>query len=169
MKICIIGISGAGKTTLAQKLSEEFNLTAYGYDDIYWNKTQTEYVKNSPETMKSLISEIKSKESWIMEGSYDKRLAPFFADCSLIIRLNIPYRVCAFRIIKRFLISQLKGVRPKETFMNTLELLRFAKQFDQRLDDFFAANPMFAEKVKVVHDAPSCSRAIANYAASHNH
>lgn len=109
MKICIIGISGAGKTTLAQKLSEEFSLPAYAYDEIYWDKTQAEYVKNTPETMKSLISEIKSKESWIMEGSYDKRLAPFFADSSLIIRLNIPYRVCAYRIIKRFLISQLKG------------------------------------------------------------
>ncbi|WBM62285.1 AAA family ATPase [Providencia sp. PROV188] len=169
MKICIIGISGAGKTTLAQKLSEEFNLPAYGYDDIYWNKTQMEYVKNTPETMNSLISEIKSKESWIMEGSYDKRLAPFFVDCSLIIRLNIPYRVCAFRIIKRFLISQLKGMRPKETLMNTLELLRFAKHFDQRLDEFFAANPIFAEKVKFAHDTPSCFREIANYTASHIH
>ncbi|WP_272534060.1 EutP/PduV family microcompartment system protein [Providencia sp. PROV212] len=62
MKICIIGISGAGKTTLAQKLSEEFNLPAYGYDDIYWNKTQMEYVKNTPETMNSLISEINLKK-----------------------------------------------------------------------------------------------------------
>lgn len=169
MKICIIGISGAGKTTLAQKLSEEFSLPAYAYDEIYWDKTQAEYVKNTPETMKSLISEIKSKESWIMEGSYDKCLAPFFADSSLIIRLNIPYRVCAYRIIKRFLISQLKGGRPKETFMNTIELLHFAKQFDQRLDDFFAANPMFAEKVKVVHDTQSCFREMTNHAASHNH
>lgn len=53
--------------------------------------------------------------------------------------------------------------------MNTIELLHFAKQFDQRLDDFFAANPMFAEKVKVVHDTQSCFREMTNHAASHNH
>ncbi|WP_195848029.1 MULTISPECIES: AAA family ATPase [unclassified Providencia] len=169
MKICIIGISGAGKTTLAQKLSEEFNLPAYGYDDIYWDKSQIEYVKNPQDKIKALVADIKSQDNWIVEGAYDKRLAPFFADSSLIIRLKVPYRVCAFRIIKRFLLSQLTGVRPKETWMNTLELLRFAKHFDQRLDEFFAANPIFAEKVKVVHDAQLCSREIANYTASHIH
>ncbi|CAG9419099.1 AAA family ATPase [Providencia alcalifaciens] len=169
MKICIIGISGAGKTTLAQKLSKEFSLPAYGYDEIYWDKSQMEYVKNPQDKIKSLVADIKSQDNWIVEGAYDKRLAPFFADSSFIIRLKIPYRVCAFRVIKRFLLSQLAGVRPKETLMNTLELLRFAKQFDLRLDEFFAANPIFAEKVKVVHDIQSCSREIANHAASHNH
>nr|WP_282560255.1 hypothetical protein [Providencia alcalifaciens] len=39
-------------------------------------------------------------------------------------------------------------------------------QFDQRLDKFFAANPVFAEKIKVVHDTQSCSCEIANHAAS---
>ncbi|WP_036965688.1 hypothetical protein [Providencia alcalifaciens] len=110
MKICIIGISGAGKTRLAQKLLEEFSLPAYGYDEIYWDKPQTEYVKKTLGTMKSLISEIKCKDSRIMEGSYDKCLVPFFA-----------------------------------------------------------ANPIFAEKVKIVHDTQSYFREITNHATSHNH
>ncbi|MBQ0528704.1 AAA family ATPase [Providencia rettgeri] len=160
MKVCIIGTSGAGKTTLSAKLSDVFNTPVYGYDEIYWDKTQQEYIKNPQSTINALVLAITSKTEWIVEGAYDKRLIPFFNDCTLIIRLIIPYRICAFRIVKRYLSSKLTTTGPKETLFNTIELLRFAKQFDKRLDDFFAQNPLFASKVIIINDNKQCIGAI---------
>ncbi|PHM49487.1 AAA family ATPase [Xenorhabdus miraniensis] len=156
MKICIVGPSGAGKTTASKKLALEFHTTAYQFDKIYWDRTQEEYVKNSQEVINDLVREIKAKNEWIVEGAYDKRLIPFFKECSLIIRFKVPYWICAIRIVKRFLLSKLARTRPKETFYNTLELLRFAKQFDNRLDNFFDIHPEFVSKIVIVSDSCSC-------------
>ncbi|ETT05310.1 hypothetical protein HMPREF1565_1895 [Providencia alcalifaciens RIMD 1656011] len=41
--------------------------------------------------------------------------------------------------------------------------------YDKCLVPFFAANPIFAEKVKIVHDTQSYFREITNHATSHNH
>ncbi|MDH2394794.1 AAA family ATPase [Providencia rettgeri] len=156
MKICIIGTTGAGKTTLSAKLADEFNTPVYGYDEIYWNKTQAEYIKNPQPIINGLVLEITSKKEWIIEGAYDRRLTPFFHDYTLIIRLNVPYHICAFRIVKRYLASKFTTIGPKETFFNTVELLRFAKQFDKQLDDFFAQNPLFSSKVIIIDNSKQC-------------
>ncbi|MBG5918808.1 AAA family ATPase [Providencia stuartii] len=160
MKVCIIGISGAGKTTLAKKLSIKFNTPAYAYDDVYWDKSNGEYIKNTQEVMNSLISDIKYQGGWIVEGAYDRRMTSFFEECSLIIRLKTPYRVCAFRIIKRFLLARIARQKPKETLLNTIELLRFAKKFDNKLDIFFNSNQSLLQKVVEVNDINQCSLAI---------
>ena len=47
MKICIIGPSGAGKTTVATQLAKELSLPVYEFDAIYWDMTGKEYRKNS--------------------------------------------------------------------------------------------------------------------------
>ncbi|EMX8630164.1 AAA family ATPase, partial [Acinetobacter baumannii] len=49
MKICIVGPSGAGKTTLSKKLEKELNISAYAFDGIYWNLSGTVFIKNSEE------------------------------------------------------------------------------------------------------------------------
>lgn len=163
MKICIVGISGAGKTTLAKKLSIEFNTPNYGYDDVYWDKSGGEYIKNHQHVIESLVSNIKSQDAWIVEGAYDRRMVPFFESCSLIIRLKTPYWLCMIRIVKRFLWSKIVATTPKETVANTFELLDFAKQFDRQLDQFFASNPHFSPKIITIDDAKQCSTAIKRH------
>lgn len=163
MKVCIIGTSGAGKTTLAKKLAIELNIPAYEYDDIYWNKSSGEYSKNTQKMISSLVSAVKSERDWIVEGAYDRRMVPFFEDCSLIIRLKIPYRVCALRIIKRYLLAKIRKTRHKETILNTIELLSFAKRFDNQLNVFFDSNLAFMHKVIEVNNAKQCSLKIKKY------
>ncbi|MCG9951814.1 AAA family ATPase [Providencia rettgeri] len=163
MKVCIIGISGAGKTTLAKKLAIELNVPTYAYDDIYWNKRSGEYIKNTPEIINSLVSAIKSERDWIVEGAYDRRMLPLFEDCSLIIRLKIPYRICVLRIIKRYLLAKITKTRHKETILNTIELLRFAKRFDNQLNVFFDSNPAVMHKIVEVNNTKQCSLEIKKH------
>ncbi|WP_335975654.1 AAA family ATPase [Acinetobacter calcoaceticus] len=79
MKICIVGPSGAGKTTIAKKLAEELKISAHAFDEIYWDLSGTEFVKNSEETISVGINKISLQESWIVEGAYDKRLEKFLS------------------------------------------------------------------------------------------
>ncbi|EHU1559221.1 AAA family ATPase [Acinetobacter baumannii] len=58
MKICIIGPSGAGKTTLSKKLEKELNISAYAFDGIYWNLSGTVFIKNSEEIISYGIKQI---------------------------------------------------------------------------------------------------------------
>ncbi|MCF4714074.1 AAA family ATPase [Acinetobacter baumannii] len=61
MKICIVGPSGAGKTTLSKKLEKELNISAYAFDGIYWNLSGTVFIKNSEEIISYGIKQRQSK------------------------------------------------------------------------------------------------------------
>lgn len=58
MKICIVGPSGAGKTTLSKKLEKELNISAYAFDGIYWNLSGTVFIKKSEEIISYGIKQI---------------------------------------------------------------------------------------------------------------
>ncbi|SUC47177.1 topology modulation protein [Providencia stuartii] len=158
MKICIIGPSGAGKTTVATQLAKELSLPVYEFDAIYWDMTGNEYRKNSEEFIKPQIEMILSTDRWIIEGAYDKRLYPFLLECSIIFRMNVPYYLRAIRLANRFLISTIMRKKPKETLLNTVELLRFSKKYDQRLNEFLASHNALSSKVIPIKNISLCRK-----------
>ncbi|ODL96765.1 AAA family ATPase [Acinetobacter pittii] len=146
MKICIVGPSGAGKTTITKKLADELKISTYGFDEIYWNISGTEFVKNSEETISSGTQEIILQDSWIVEGAYDKRLLPLLLECSLILKMEVPFYLRTIRLLQRYLKSVATGKRPKETLKNTIELIRFSYSFDKRLEKFLSSNAQLSKK-----------------------
>ncbi|CAI3146323.1 Shikimate kinase [Acinetobacter calcoaceticus] len=147
MKICIVGPSGAGKTTIAKKLAKELKISAHAFDEIYWNLSGTEFVKNSEETISVGIKQITLQDSWIAEGAYDKRLLPLLLECSLILKMEVPLYLRTIRLLQRYLKSVVTGKRPKETLKNTIELIQFSYSFDKRLEKFLSSNPQLSRKV----------------------
>ncbi|KWE95576.1 AAA family ATPase [Burkholderia ubonensis] len=158
MRVCIVGPSGAGKSTIARRLAHEFNLAAFEFDSIYWDLSGADFVKNSEESMAAAIGEIVARDSWIVEGAYDKRMAPFLAGCSVILKLEVPFWLRAVRLIRRYLRSSAEGKRPRETLWNTLHLVRFSYSFDRRLNRFLAEDADLSSKVVSARDASSCIR-----------
>ncbi|CAI3116650.1 Shikimate kinase [Acinetobacter calcoaceticus] len=147
MKICIVGPSGAGKTTITKKLAEELKISAHAFDEIYWNLSGTEFVKNSEETISFGIKQIILQDSWIVEGAYDKRLLPLLLECSLILKMEVPFYLRTIRLLQRYLKSVVTGKRPKETLKNTIELIQFSHRFDKRLEKFLSSNAQLSRKV----------------------
>ncbi|WP_175774265.1 AAA family ATPase [Burkholderia anthina] len=42
MRVCIVGPSGAGKTTIAAELARRLNIPAYEFDNVYWDRSGVE-------------------------------------------------------------------------------------------------------------------------------
>ncbi|KRI54286.1 AAA family ATPase [Acinetobacter pittii] len=152
MKICIVGPSGAGKTTIANKLAQQLKISTHPFDEIYWNISGSEFVKNSEEKISLGIKEIILQDSWIVEGAYDKRLLPLLLESSLILKLEVPFYLRTRRLLQRYLKSVATGKRPKETLKNTIELIRFSYSFEQRLENFLSNHTQLSSKVISIYD-----------------
>jgi len=77
-KLLIVGTTGSGKTTLAEKLSKKYKSKWISIDSMWWRLRQ-KYFKNAPETdeterkliekiVKFTIDSIKGKDRLIIEG-----------------------------------------------------------------------------------------------------
>lgn len=99
MKIAILGYAGAGKTYLADYISEKKNIPVLHLDDIKWNK---EWKPVDDSLVLPQVSEFMAKEDWIIDGYYkyllyDERLE----QADLIILLLLPRLTCFYRTLKR--------------------------------------------------------------------
>lgn len=67
MKIRIIGSVGSGKTTLAKKLSEWYQIDYFETDRIVWKREGIEVRRTDIEKI-AVLNKILQQENWIIEG-----------------------------------------------------------------------------------------------------
>ena len=66
-RIVIVGTSGCGKTTLANKLSKMLSIPCIDLDDYYWLPN---WQSRDPEEFYTIVGELTKDESWIINGNY---------------------------------------------------------------------------------------------------
>jgi adenylate kinase family enzyme len=99
-KILVIGSGGAGKSTLATRLSEKTKIEVIHLDRFYWHPGWVETPKADwRKTVENLIK----FDSWIMDGNYSGTLDIRIEACDTVIFLDFPPRICLWRLIKRVL------------------------------------------------------------------
>ena len=131
MKIRIIGCSGSGKTYLAKRLSEKYNIPNFDLDDIQWDNSQNSYgVKMPLEKRNQMLNDILKQSDWIVDGVYYAWVQKSFEDADLIYVLDIPKWIYRFRIIKRF-VKRRVGLEKgkKETLKSVCDLLKWTNTF----------------------------------------
>ena len=92
-RICIIGGSGTGKTTLANNLGKKLNLPVYHIDGINHLKN---WDKRDEDERDKIILEKADEERWIIDGTYHSTLKQrleksdyvIFLDYSTIVRIK---------------------------------------------------------------------------------
>ena len=84
-RICIIGGSGTGKTTLANNLGQQLKLPIYHIDGIHYLKDWE--VRNKDERDRIILEKI-NEDKWIMDGTYNSTLKQRLEKADLIIYLD---------------------------------------------------------------------------------
>ncbi|AGM24558.1 AAA family ATPase [Fusobacterium animalis] len=153
MKIYIIGCSGTGKTYLAKKLSNKYNIPHYDLDNIYWDNSSQKYgIKTEIEKRDKLLQDILEEDSWIIEGIYYKWLEQSFKEADIIYILDLPKYIYKFRIIKRFIKRKLKlEISKKETLKSLLDLLKWTDKFqNENMKEIIKIFEKYKEKVHFI-------------------
>lgn len=134
MKIRIIGCSGSGKTYLAKRLSEKYNIPSFDLDDIQWDNNAKAYGTKRPlEERTALLKEILHHNEWIIEGVYYKWVRQSFDEADKIYVLDMPRYLYQSRIILRSIKRKLGRQQGKrETLKSVYNLLKWTQTFQTK-------------------------------------
>lgn len=95
----VIGISaGVGKSTFARRLGEALHINVYHLDTFFWKPN---WVEASEVEFSIAQQNIVSENQWIIEGNYNSTFEIRAEHADTIIYLELPLRVCLYRVIKR--------------------------------------------------------------------
>src|SRR3989344_3359032 len=100
-RILIIGISGSGKSTFANKLGKTLKREVIHLDKVYyphpfrWEHTQ------SRDEWKQTVRNLVVKNKWIIDGHYNSTLSIRIPRADIIIFFNFSKILCLYRVCKR--------------------------------------------------------------------
>lgn len=144
-RILVIGCSGGGKSTLAQKLASHFDLTYLSIDrDILWLPG---WVERSREEQRQRIVERIAGERWIMDGTNPSTFDIRLPRTDIVIWVRMPRLLCVWGVVTRWL-KHIGRTRPEmapgcieKVDWQFLEFIwTFEKKFSPRVTSAIAAH-----------------------------
>lgn len=99
-RIMIIGQPGSGKSTLARELGRLLTLPVVHIDHIHW---QTGWIERSGPEKDRLCCEVHARDSWIFEGGRSSTWLERLERADILIWLDFPLTVRAWRVFWRTL------------------------------------------------------------------
>ena len=144
-----MGGAGSGKTTLARQISERLGCPCYHLDQIGWGTEG----KRSLAARLADIERIVDQPAWVSEGSFLWWTDLLLQTADVIVWLDLPFRINAWRMVKRHVQLSLAGTNPHPGMLN---LLRFMWGVRQR----------YKAKVPLIPQAPDDDFAITRVATA---
>lgn len=97
-RVLIYGVTGSGKTTLAEKLSGVTSLPWYSVDDMTW---EPGWVEVANDEQRRRISEICARSEWILDTAYGRWRDIPLSRAELIVALDYQRWVSLQRLLRR--------------------------------------------------------------------
>ncbi|WMJ22467.1 hypothetical protein RBG61_10780 [Paludicola sp. MB14-C6] len=152
MKIYIIGIVASGKTTLAKKLSQQYNIPYYELDCIVYPKTETGRYKRCPNEQVEVINTINTSDNWIIEGTYRESCHLILDIADTIIFLDTPLWKRKIRILTRHIkqILHIELSHYKPSFHMLQCMYRWTKEFENDRFQFEQMLNQYQNKLVII-------------------
>ncbi len=138
-KIIVIGNAGSGKTTFSKALAEKLNLPLVHLDKIFWCG---KWHHISRESFDKILDEELQKDSWIIDGNFNRTLPRRLKECDTVFYFDLPTISCLWGSTKRVIQNYGKtrddmgGYCPeyfdKHKWELYLSILKFNKQNRER-------------------------------------
>ena len=129
-RIHILGASGSGTTTLAERLCGRLSHAHFDSDDFLWEKKFT-LLKPREERLSSLRARLETAERWILSGAvidWGNPLIPLF---DLVIFVSVPDEVRLERLRRRERERHGESIQPgHEKHENFLEFMEWASLYE---------------------------------------
>ncbi|WP_289368080.1 AAA family ATPase [Pantoea stewartii] len=99
-RICILGPSNSGKSTLASAIAAKTSLPLIHLDQLH-HQPGTKWIPRKSEDFHRLHTEAVNTEKWVMDGNYTKCLQQRLARATGLILLDVSMPLALLRYIKR--------------------------------------------------------------------
>jgi adenylate kinase family enzyme len=126
-RIHIIGGAGSGKTTLAGQLAARLDLPAYDLDAAAYERGAGR--KRPLDARRANAHAIANQPGWIAEGGYLWWTEPLVAAADVVIWIDLPWRIAAWRVIKRHLRASLAGTNKHRGVRKLLRFVRWTRRY----------------------------------------
>lgn len=140
MKLFIFGGPGSGKTTMAKKISSEFNLPFFELDKLLYKKVNNVNQKTEEKERLKLIKKFIYQKEWITEGVYSQDwLDLILKEADIVAVLIVPKIIRNWRTTKRT-VKRMIGLEKSAHSANLkliFEFFKFNNEFEkERYSEF---------------------------------
>jgi hypothetical protein len=104
-RVHVIGGMGSGKTTVARQVSQYLSAPFYELDRVAY----VAGVKRPADVRRAEAARIATSSTWVTEGVYLGWIEPILNEADVIVWLDVPWRVAAWRIVRRHVEQSIAG------------------------------------------------------------
>ncbi len=97
-RVLVIGIPGAGKSTLSRKLAQRTGLPLIHLDKEFW---QPGWKVTPREQWRPKVAALVAREAWVMDGNYNSSLDLRLPRADTVVWFDYPRRVALPRVLWR--------------------------------------------------------------------
>lgn len=101
-RVRVVGTSGSGKTTFADRLAAQLGVPHLELDEVFWDANWT---KRDPDEARALIRAFVASADggWVTDGNWTVGTTGLLADADAFVWLDYPRRTVMARVVRRTL------------------------------------------------------------------
>ncbi|MGB1581727.1 MAG: shikimate kinase [Nevskiales bacterium] len=133
MKIILLGNAGAGKSTLAKRLTSEQDAARLSLDEVAFASGAAR--RPLAESVAAAEAFIASNPSWIIEGCYADIIEPLLPHCDKLVFLNPGVEVCVAHCQARpWEPEKFRSKQEQDSHLDNL--LAWVRDYENRNDEY---------------------------------